>query len=140
MKCAELNKAGNFDTWQTSKLEELKTDRISDTVSDNLIFENNLVKLWMIFLLPQERLPFRKKRGSFSWTCLTGGLAISRYANGKISLLSFDKGDTSYLDLEDEGLISDLENIGEHPLEITVVEHLKSNKWEMLQNSQFSDN
>ncbi|QLG44209.1 hypothetical protein [Costertonia aggregata] len=123
MKCVELNPTGHFDPWEPEKISELKANDLNRGMGNDLMFENETVKLWGICLRPYERLPFRKQKGQFSWTCVTGGLAISRYSDGKICLLRFEKGDVAYWNLENDELISDLENIGEDVLRITILEH-----------------
>lgn len=122
MKCVELNPVDGFDAWDPLKLEELRNSDITDAVGTHL-FENETVKLWEIFLGPNERIPFRKRTRSYSWTCRTNGLAITRNANGQIKLLRLKKGDTGYWEFQKEELVSDLENIGENSLKIVIVEY-----------------
>jgi hypothetical protein len=123
MKCVELNPVGNFDSWEPLKLEELKSEEIGGSLSSNLIFENQSIKLFSFTMQPYDRLPFRQHGYDFSWTCPTGGLAISRNSNGKIMLLRIDQGDTGYHTPEKNSSIFDLENIGENLLEIMMIEH-----------------
>ena len=123
MKCVELNPVGNFDSWEPIKLEELKGKDIGSISSSNLIFENQSLKLFSFTLQPYERIPFRQHGYDFSWTCPSGGLAISRNSNGKITLLRIDRGATGYYTLERDSSIFDLENIGENLLEIMLIEH-----------------
>lgn len=125
MKCVELNPEGNFDPWDPEKIEELNKKDISKSLGQDLLFENDEIRLWDITLWPNERLPFRIQNSAYSWTCLTNGLAISRHYTGKISLLRFAKGDTAYAELSEPDAVRDLENIGEGILKISVVEY----KW-----------
>ena len=53
---------------------------------------------------------------------MTSGLAISRYGNGKIDLVQFEKGDTKYVEHCEDNCIHDLENIGEHILHLYILE------------------
>lgn len=123
MKCVELNPIGNFNPWEPGKLEELEKNELDNCLDSNLMFENESIKLWSFSLQPYDRLPFRKHLYHFSWTCPSGGLAISRNSNGKITLLKYDRGDTGYYEPKDESAIFDFENIGEELLEITILEH-----------------
>jgi len=122
MECVELNPVGNFDPWDPEKMHELKNN-ISESIGQHLLFENKWIRLWDIFLKPGQRLPFRLQNRSYSWTSLTEGLAISRYSNGKISLLRFRKGDNAYQEFTGSFVISDFENIGEEPLKINILEY-----------------
>ncbi|WP_394750439.1 hypothetical protein [Spongiimicrobium salis] len=122
MKCVELNPVDGFDAWDPVKLQELRNEPISDAVGTPL-FENSTIKLWEIALEPNERLPFRKRTKSYTWTCLTNGLAITRNANGQIKLLRLKKGDTGYWEFQRNEIISDLENIGENSIKIVIVEY-----------------
>ena len=123
MQYVELNPAGHFDPWERSKLQELTGQKLKTSLGVDLIFENQSVKLWEVYLHPGERIPFRIVNSNFCWVCKTGGLAISRYGNGKISMLRFEKGDTDFLEFKGKNYVFDLENIDEHPLEIDLLEY-----------------
>jgi len=124
MKCIELNPAGNYDPWETGKLDELRQGKITNSVGENLMFENKKVRLWEVTLLPKQRLPFHKQSVDYSWTCLTDGTAISRHKNGKICLLQFKKGDIAYYE-HNTGIeaVRDIENIGEGLIKFSVLEY-----------------
>ncbi|MBD0852155.1 hypothetical protein [Maribacter arenosus] len=112
MNTLEINASGNFESWSPGKIKELKDQRISNDLGQNLIFENENIRLWEVILLPNERLPFRKINMDYSWVSLTSGLAISRYADGKIILMRIDKGDSAFLKCKEKTYIYDLENKG----------------------------
>lgn len=132
MKLTELNPVGHFNLWETSKIEELKNIDPNLPLGNSLLFENESIKLWSITLEPGERLPFRIQKTNYNWICLTGGLAISRFASGKISLVKFEKEDIGYWEFIDNELICDLENIGEDVLNINVIEYkLTSNVFQI---------
>ncbi len=123
MTLTELNPVGNFNSWEKSKLDELKNIDRNEPLGNSLLFENEGIKLWNITLEPGERLPFRIQKTNYNWICLTGGLAISRFATGKISLVKFEKEDIGYWEFIDNELICDLENIGEEVLNLNVIEY-----------------
>ncbi len=133
MTIVELNPVGNFDPWDPIKIEELRKDRIAESVCENLLYENETIKLWEISLMPYERIAFRKCKNIYSCTALTTGVAISRNANGSIKLLRLKKGDTAYWDCRNNEHISDLENIGEETLRISVTEFLPVKKTSLSQ-------
>lgn len=128
MKFTELNPAGNFKPWETSKVEELKCIDTHQPLGNNLLFEDKSIRLWNISLEPSERLPFRLQQTNYNWICLTGGLAISRYSDGKICLLKFEKEDTDYWVFEKSPIITDFENIGEELLFINILEYKPKDK------------
>ncbi len=132
MQCVELNPYGNFDPWEQEKIDELLQQDISDSLGDKLIFENESVKLWDLKLKPGERIPFRRHNTNYSWVCTTGGLAISRQGNGKINMVKLDPGDTEYCEHRGKDYVNDLENIGENPIVINILEYKEINMGKQL--------
>src|SRR5690606_1496151 len=126
MQCVELNQVGNFDPWEQEKIDELFHRELSDSLSDRLVFENERVKLWELILGPGERMPFRRINSNFGWVCPTGGLAISRHGNGKINMVKFEPGYAEYFVYQSKNFVYDLENIGEHPISINILEYRQS--------------
>ena len=122
MECVEINPSGNFDAWEPSKLSELRKNEICDLLGQKLLFENTNLRVWEVVLLPNERLPFRKSNMDCCWVSMTAGLAISRSDNGKINLIRFAKGDSSFWESENDHTIFDLENIGEKLLLFHIME------------------
>ncbi len=131
MQCVELNQVGNFDPWEQEKIEELFHRDLSDSLSNRLVFENERVKLWDLYLGPGERIPFRKINTNFGWVCPTGGLAICRHGNGKINMVKLEPGDAEYFECRSKNYVYDLENVGEHPISINILEY----KWIQSDNS-----
>lgn|SRR5690606_11632455 len=123
MQCVELNQVGNFDPWEQEKIDELFHQEITDSLSNRLVFENERFKLWDLYLAPGERIPFRRHNTDYGWVCPTGGLAISRYGNGKIDMIKFKAGDTEFFQYRGKNYVNDLENIGEHPIYINILEY-----------------
>ncbi|HEA20750.1 MAG TPA: hypothetical protein ENH87_07505 [Pricia antarctica] len=122
MKCVELNPVGNFGPWEASKLRELKKKKLDNSIGQKLLFENNTIKVWEVVLFPGERLPFRKISGNYNLTSITEGLAVSRYANGKISLVRIKEGDSMFMKHDGQESIYDFENIGENILFLHAME------------------
>lgn len=123
MESIQLNQTGNFDPWLPSMLDELNNYSINDSLGGYLMFEDERVKLWQIVLRPSERLPFRLQNVNYSWTCSSGGMALSRFKNGSIYLLRIEEMDTGYFEFKNRGLVSDFENIGKNVLEMDIVEY-----------------
>jgi len=128
MQFVELNPVGNFDTWEQEKIEELLHQDIEQSLSNRLVFENEVIKLWDLMLLPGQRLNFRRHNTNYVWVCTTGGLVITRYGNGKIDMIKLDRGDTEYFENRGKNHINDLENIGEDTVLINILEYKESKK------------
>ena len=128
MQCVELNPVGNFDPWEQEKIDELLHQKITESLSNRLVFENESVKLWDLHLAPGERIPFRRHNTNYGWVCPTGGLVITRYGNGKIDMFKIDPGDTEYFENRGKNYINDLENIGEHSVYINILEYKETKK------------
>ncbi|SHJ85514.1 hypothetical protein [Pseudozobellia thermophila] len=120
----ELNPAGNFDPWEASRLLELRKNKVSENLGQLLLFENDTIKVWEIFLQPGDRLGFRKTNRDYSFVAMADGLAVTRSSDGCISLIKIAKGDTGYIPCLGDDTVRDLENIGEGPLFIHVMEFL----------------
>ncbi|MCK0159707.1 hypothetical protein [Allomuricauda sp. F6463D] len=134
MQFVELNPTGNFDTWEQEKIDELLHQEIKESLSNRLVFENENIKLWDLYLLAGERLNFRKHSTNYGWVCTTGGLAITHYGNGKIDMIKLNPGDTEYFENRGKNYVNDLENIGEDTIVINIMEY-KENK--QVNNYQF---
>tara|TARA_R110002167_G_scaffold76032_4_gene211953 strand:+ start:781 stop:1200 length:420 start_codon:yes stop_codon:yes gene_type:complete len=122
MECVEINPVGQFDTWEPTKVAELTRNEISDCLGQKLLFENDNILVWEVALVPYERLPFRKIQRDFNLTSLTEGLVIRRFGDGKINLVRLQKGDSAFYEFDGEETVYDLENIGEQPILLNIVE------------------
>lgn len=128
MQFVELNPVGNFDTWEQEKIDELLHQDIKRSLSNRLVFENEEIKLWDLWLRPGERLNFRRHNTNYGWVCTTGGLVITRYGNGKIDMIKLNPGDTEYFENMGKNYVNDLENIGEENIAINILEYKTSKK------------
>lgn len=132
MQCVELNPVGNFDPWEQDKIDELLHQDITHSLGERLVFENESVKLWDLHLDPGARIPFRNHNANYSWVCTTGGLALTRHGNGKINMVKLDPGDTEYWEFKGKKYVNDLENIGEEPIIINILEYKENNVGKQL--------
>lgn len=114
MDLLEINPKGNFETWSPNTIKELKTNHIKSDLGQKLLYENAIVRIWEICLLPNERLPFAKVNYEFSWTAMTSGLLVSRYCDGRIFLIRFEKGDSHFFNEKEKPINYDLENKGDN--------------------------
>jgi hypothetical protein len=124
MELVELNPEGNFNSWEDSKLEEIKHANYSTDIGDCL-FENSEIKVWQIHLKPSQRMPFRAHYNNYSCSSLTNALLLMRNINGQINMLRMNKGEHFFWEFEDNGCtIHDIENIGENVVKIAVIEQV----------------
>ena len=121
-----MNQIGNFDPWEQEKIDELFHQEITEALSNRLVFENNRYKLWDLCLAPGERIPFRRHNTDYGWVCPSGGLALSRYGHGKIDMIKLEPGDTEFFQYRGKRYVNDLENIGEHPIRINILEYKRT--------------
>ena len=94
--------------------EELQRAGENYEVGTTLLFENDQIRVWELYLEPGERVPFHCHRTPYFWVCIDGGRAIQRYPDGHLIHVEFESRDTDFLDdarLETER-IHDLENTG----------------------------
>lgn len=126
MNLIELSPAGNFESWEIKRLNELRSEQFLERLGQSPIYENEDFRMWNITLKPKERIPFRKITNDFSYTFMTDGFAVFHQGDGKIKLGQFKKGDVYYYNIEKQGeLIIDFENTSIRDLKFMVFE-LKS--------------
>ncbi len=123
LKYIAINDVGNFNTWNPSHLKELKENEISTKLGQKVLFENEYIRIWEVVLLSKERLPFRKINLDYCWVAASEGMVISRFSDGKIILMHLEKGDSEFLNHDNEQAIYDLENIGEDILFFQMTEY-----------------
>ena len=124
MNCIELNPSNNFDHWDPKKVRDLNSTKTTELINQELLFENQVVKVWEVRLLPQETLPFRIQKFDFCLISRTRGSAVSHQPNGAIQFIQFKKGDTHFSMNSDETkqVVGDLENVSTGLLIFTVIE------------------
>ena len=123
MDCLELNPANDFRKWEDVHLRELHSLEFKVTLGNTLLFEDNSIKLWNLKLNAGERMPFLKHNKNYSWISENNALLISRFGNGRISLIKIKEGDTQYCENSSKNYINDLENLGEEPVVFKILEY-----------------
>ncbi len=124
MEIQELSPLGDFSNWTPKALSEVKEKNFTTKVGEQLVFENDMIKVWTIKLLPNSSLPFHKHTLNYNWTALTNGTAISCYETGRIVKLTYEKGDFAYYNHDQKGdFIHNLKNIGNKTLKFVTVEY-----------------
>lgn len=123
MNLIELSPEGNFESWEITRLNELRSEQFVETLGQSPIYENDEFRLWDITLKPKERLPFRKITNDFSYTFLTEGCGIFHQGDGKINFGQFKIGDVFHYSVKKHGeIIIDIENISLEDLKFMVFE------------------
>lgn len=123
MNLIELSPEGNFESWEISRLKELRAEEFSKELGQSMLYENDEFRLWDITLKHKERLTFRRVVNDFSYTCITDGFGVIHLGNGKIQFGQFKKGDVCSFNMkENEELILDVENTGLGILKFIVTE------------------
>ncbi|WP_160170116.1 cupin domain-containing protein [Aquimarina megaterium] len=124
MVTKELNPAGSFKNWDSTKMQELQNSNKSNRIGNTLLFEDDSIKVWSILLKPGDQLPFHKHTKNYTWICLTQGVAISHHENGRIVEIKYQKGDLSYYDHDTKGdFVHDLKNTGNLLLKFNTIEY-----------------
>lgn len=124
MKVVEIHPEGSYDGWDGLILEHFRESEPTTNVGQQLVFENESLKVWAITLAPSEALPFHKHTRNYNWTTLTQGTALSYYETGRVVEITYQKGDISYYDHEKKGdFIHNLINTGNQVLEFVTVEY-----------------
>jgi hypothetical protein len=123
MNLIELSPEGNFESWEVTRLNELRSEQVVETLGHSPIYENEEFRLYNITLKPKERLPFRKITNDFSYTFMTDGFGVFHLGDGKIKFGQFKKGDVYYYNVEQQGeVIIDFENMSLGDLKFMVFE------------------
>lgn len=123
MNLMELSPVGNFESWEITRLNILKSGELAQTINHLPTYENKEFRMWYITLDPKERLPFRKVTNDFSYTFLTEGFGVIHQGNGEIKFAQFKKGDVYYYNVEKQGEFSqDFENVSLGTIKFMVFE------------------
>jgi hypothetical protein len=123
MKYVELSRKENFDSWNTMDLAELHQLQTCEDFNEYRIYQSKNVKIGLIILESYERTPFRLMKNSFKLVSLSGGEAITRFSDGRISLMMFEKGECVSQNVVVPPMINDLQNIGDNLLVMALIEY-----------------
>jgi beta-alanine degradation protein BauB len=122
-----INEMGNWDFWTEELKKELANSLDNTTVGEDIVFENDLIKVWTIHLLAGNSLPFHKHSKKYLWTALSEGKSISYYNDGSVSETTYTINDTKYFDdlSETNCFIHNLINTGTTTLIFSTIEFKK---------------
>jgi beta-alanine degradation protein BauB len=96
-------------------------------VGNELVSENERVRVWMIRLAPGQRIGFHRHVLDYFWTCVTGGRGLQHVNDGKTVEYTYAPGETRHESYAaGEFKVHDLENIGDKEMVFMTVEFLDS--------------
>ena len=116
-----------FGGWDEALRAELEANTANAAVGTALLLEDERARYWELRVQPGGRIGFHRHVLDYVWTCVTGGLAVSRYGDGTTVPVAYAAGETRRLSFAaGESMIHDLENTGDAELVFTTIEFLDS--------------
>ena len=113
--------------WNSELRSELLANQMNGRVGQDLLSENEQVRVWRISIAPGERVPFHRHVLNYFWVAITSGNSRSRQATGETGDMSYDAGTVRFYEFgRGEFMLHDLENIGDTELIFTTVEFKNS--------------
>ena len=129
MTYAKINSEGEFEAWDQQALDDLQVNSFSEDLGNKLIWHNNLINIWGIELLPNERLGFRKISYDFSFTSIGESYVLNHWKDGEIFLAQMKIGDLCHVQGSKlKGHVWSLENISIETLRMLVLEFRDNKK------------
>ena len=121
-RSGELSTSG-FQNWPDEIKQEFKTNEFNGRIGNDLVFENDSVRVWRISLDPGERLPAHRHVLTYFWTAITPGRFLQRTYDGTTYESNYEAGLTHYYDVgSSEFALHDLENVGDSTMIFTAAE------------------
>jgi beta-alanine degradation protein BauB len=119
-----VNPVNNWEFWSDKQKNELAASKDNTNVGEEVVFENDIIKVWAIYLAAGKSLPFHKHNKKYLWTALSEGKSISYYDNGSVKETTYKMNDTAYYnDLSDTNFfIHNLINTGDTTLIFSTIE------------------
>jgi mannose-6-phosphate isomerase-like protein (cupin superfamily) len=122
-----MTDAAPFADWTPELRDELRASATNAAVGTRLLLEDEHARHWEIRLAPGERIGFHRHVLDYVWTCVSGGLAVSRNGDGEKLDVTYGVGETRRLSFgAGESMTHDLANAGDGDLVFTTVEYLGS--------------
>ena len=105
--------------------EELSAAPTNFAVGEDVLFENDRVRVWWSTIDPGNRVQFHNHTIDYFWVCVRASRAYQRFEDGTARFIDPVPGQVSFQTYgPGENLIHDLENVGDSELEIVTVELL----------------
>ena len=98
-RSGELTTSG-FDGWSDEMKEEFKTNEFNGHIGNELVLENEHVRVWHITLKPGKKLPVHRHVLNYFWTAITPGRFLQRTYDGTTYESDYEAGLTHYYTVE----------------------------------------
>jgi beta-alanine degradation protein BauB len=115
--------------WPPALVQEFEREARSHNgcVGNQLVSENDTVRVWTIRLQPGQRLGFHRHVLNYFWTAVSGGRGRQHLMDGSTVEYTYQPGETRHETYgADEYKVHDLENTGDKELVFMTVEFLAS--------------
>lgn len=123
----------NFEGWSDEVMKEFKDNEMSGAIGQDLVFENDSVRVWHMALEPGERMPVHRHVCTYFWTAMEGGRFLQRTYDGTTYENEFPDGETHFYDVgEGEFALHNLENVGDKRMSFCAVELKKESNNPLL--------
>ena len=123
----------NFEDWSDEIKQEFKDNEMNGAIGQNLVFENDSVRVWQMALEPGERMPVLRHVCTYFWTAIEGGHFLQRTYDGTTYESESPDGETHfYYVAEGEFALHNLENVGNKRMSFCAVELKKESKNPLL--------
>lgn len=117
----------DYQGWTDELREEFAVHSHDGHVGSRLLSENGRVRVWEIRLPPGARWHAHRHVLDYFWTAVTPGRSRQHTSDGTTREVAYDAGETRHFSFAaGEYLLHDIENVGDHELVFTTVEHLDS--------------
>ena len=127
MDKAAVNK--DKSEWPAALTQEFEREAKAHNgcVGNQLVSENDKVRVWTIRLRPGERFGFHRHVLDYFWTAVSGGRGRQHLMDGSTVEYTYQPGETRHESYgPGEYKVHDLENIGDKELVFMTVEFLDS--------------
>lgn len=122
-----------FEGWSDEIKEEFKRNEFNGNIGSELVFENDRVRVWHMFLDPGEKMPVHRHVLTYFWTALTPGRFLQRTYDGTTYESDYPAGETHFYDVgKGEFALHNLENVGDTRMIFCAVELKKESANEPL--------
>jgi quercetin dioxygenase-like cupin family protein len=121
--------ATDKSAWPSALVQEFEREAKNNNgcVGNQLVSENDKVRVWTIRLRPGERFGFHRHVLDYFWTAVSGGRGRQHLMDGTTVEYSYQPGETRHETYgAGEYKVHDLENIGDDDLVFMTVEFLDS--------------
>ena len=122
-----------FQGWSEEAKQEFKDMEFSGAIGQQLVFENDSVRVWQMKLEPGEKMAAHRHVLTYFWTAVTPGRFLQRTYDGTTYESDYPQGLTHFYDVKkDEFALHNLENVGDDTMIFVAVELKKESANEPL--------